>query len=659
MSLPPLVLDDLDWAGLTDASRLRIPALSAGKWTLHAPVDPGVTLVELYAWLLDQRVYWIDRVPAPLFRAIVGLLGEEMRPVQAARAVLALERSGPRIDVPARTPLGISRADASPIFSTTDGVQLLDVARVGLRTDVDHTHDLDEHRGVTVFAADGGAGEFRITLYMPSLPATPAYAMALFLDVQGAPEVRPQWDPEATDVAPPAEITWWYSRATPQAPAAFAAGAVRDGTGGLRRAGIVRLPVPADWAADGPAVGGLRPYSLYIRTRAATFTFPPRLVRIVPNAVLAQHASVAHERRRIVDWLPLPGNVITLEESSAPPIPGRVRLHVREADGLWHAWTPVADFSRAGPTDRVFRVDRARRRLEFGDGLTGRIPRPDPSVATNAFNVHIAIGVGAGVDGNIGAGLDWRGESNASADVSATGLVDAVGGVDAETIDQARVRIAGLLERVERAVTADDHVTLADTTPGIAIARAHAAVGFHPGHPCVAVPGAVTVFIVPWAPRGADIDASERVAAPMPDPGALRATRARLESSRMVGTQVWVCPPRYREVRLAVRLLGDPVDPAATRAHVEEALRKFLDPLEGGDDLEGWPFGDPIRPSVLMRETSRVVNLDVDSVAIGLDGAAPSESCAEVRIGPHDLPALTTVAVTFAPNTHARAGGLR
>jgi len=51
---------------------------------------------------------------------------------------------------------------------------------------------------------------------------------------------------------------------------------------------------------------------------------------------------------------------------------------------------------------------------------------------------------------------------------------------------------------------------------------------------------------VPWAPRGADIDASERVAAPTPDPGALRATRARLESSRMVGTQVWVCPPRYR-----------------------------------------------------------------------------------------------------------------
>ena len=36
-----------------------------------------------------------------------------------------------------------------------------------------------------------------------------------------------------------------------------------------------------------------------------------------------------------------------------------------------------------------------------------------------------------------------------------------------------------------------------------------------------------------------------------------------------------------------------------------------------------------------------------------------SESCEEVRIGPHDLPALTRVSVTFAPDARARAGGLR
>ena len=57
MSLPPLVLDDLTWETLTGAARRRIPAASAGAWTLHAPVDPGVTLLELLAYLLEQRLY--------------------------------------------------------------------------------------------------------------------------------------------------------------------------------------------------------------------------------------------------------------------------------------------------------------------------------------------------------------------------------------------------------------------------------------------------------------------------------------------------------------------------------------------------------------------------------------------------------------------------
>jgi hypothetical protein len=174
------------------------------------------------------------------------------------------------------------------------------------------------------------------------------------------------------------------------------------------------------------------------------------------------------------------------------------------------------------------------------------------------------------------------------------------------------------------------------------------------------VPGAVTVFVLPWAPRGDDGDPAGRVAAPMPDPGALSAVRAHLEQARMVGTEVWVCPPRYRTVRLAVRVLGDPVDAAAVRMRIDEALRRFLDPLEGGDDRTGWPFGDPIRPSVLMREAMPAVpEGEVDAVVIGLDGAPPSESCDEVRIGPHDLPALADVAVTFEPDTRSRSGGLR
>jgi hypothetical protein len=663
MPLAALVLDDLDWEQLTDAARLRLPALSAGQWTLHAPVDPGVTLVELFAWLLDQRVYWMDRVPEPFFRAAVELLGEGMRPARAARTVLALQGGGPLTEVASGTMLEIARAEAGPVFATAEGIALLPVARTELLVAtgegplLDRTNDLRARRGVTLFGADGAAGEAKIVLHLPAPPAPSARPLSLFLDVQAAPKVLPEWNPDAVAVPPPAEVTWWYSRGGGLPPRAFAPADVRDGTTGLRRAGLVRLPIAPDWAPEGPAVGGLLPFVLLARTRAATFTFPVNVKRVMPNAVIATHRRLVRESRHFTDWLPLPGLAITLGEDSAPPIPDEVRLRVRETDGRWHRWRAVPDFARTGPTDRVFRVDRLRRRIEFGDGLTGRIPRPDPLVDPN---VHIAVMVGAGEDGNQGAGQGWAG---VTADLRGTAAVDAVGGREAETIDKARVRIGGLLDRVERAVTSPDHVTLAEATPGVHVARAHAAVGFHPGHPCRVVAGAITVFVVPHAPRGDAVSDDERVGAPMPDAGALAAVRAHLEQARMVGTEVWVCPPRYRTVRLAVRVLGDPVDPAAARLRIDAALRRFLDPLEGGDDRKGgkgWPFGDPIRPSVLMRESGPAVeDGQIDSVAIGLDGAAPSEDCLEVAIGPHDLPALADVAVRFEPDHRSRPGGLR
>ena len=72
-------LDDSPGTDDVAAIRRRIPAESGGTWTLHAPVDPGVTLLELYAWLLEQRLYWLDQVPDSFVRAVLRLLGDAGR----------------------------------------------------------------------------------------------------------------------------------------------------------------------------------------------------------------------------------------------------------------------------------------------------------------------------------------------------------------------------------------------------------------------------------------------------------------------------------------------------------------------------------------------------------------------------------------------------
>ena len=77
MTIENLRLDDLNWTDMVQAIRSRIAVVSGEDWTLHSPVDPGVTLLELFAYLLEQPVgpdLLFGRVPdrTELRRLFVG-----------------------------------------------------------------------------------------------------------------------------------------------------------------------------------------------------------------------------------------------------------------------------------------------------------------------------------------------------------------------------------------------------------------------------------------------------------------------------------------------------------------------------------------------------------------------------------------------------------
>jgi len=69
----PGTLDDRTYADLVTEARALLPALHPA-WTDHNPSDPGVTLVELFAWLTEILVYRVDQVPTQHTWAFLGLL---------------------------------------------------------------------------------------------------------------------------------------------------------------------------------------------------------------------------------------------------------------------------------------------------------------------------------------------------------------------------------------------------------------------------------------------------------------------------------------------------------------------------------------------------------------------------------------------------------
>lgn len=75
MKIPLPNLDDRTYTDLVEEARTLLPSLVAGeRWTDHNPSDPGITLVELFAWLTEMLVWRTNRVADANVRAFLTLL---------------------------------------------------------------------------------------------------------------------------------------------------------------------------------------------------------------------------------------------------------------------------------------------------------------------------------------------------------------------------------------------------------------------------------------------------------------------------------------------------------------------------------------------------------------------------------------------------------
>src|SRR6266850_5093691 len=54
-------LDDRTYADLVDEARALIPVY-APTWTNHNESDPGITLIELFAYLTEMLIYRLNRI---------------------------------------------------------------------------------------------------------------------------------------------------------------------------------------------------------------------------------------------------------------------------------------------------------------------------------------------------------------------------------------------------------------------------------------------------------------------------------------------------------------------------------------------------------------------------------------------------------------------
>ena len=92
--LPEIVLDDRRFQDLVNEARVRV-AQRCPEWTDHNVSDPGITLIELFAWLTETLVYRVNRIPDRLHVALLELLGMRLQPPTAARSDIRFRLAAP------------------------------------------------------------------------------------------------------------------------------------------------------------------------------------------------------------------------------------------------------------------------------------------------------------------------------------------------------------------------------------------------------------------------------------------------------------------------------------------------------------------------------------------------------------------------------------
>lgn len=94
MPIKPPRLDDRQYDDIVEEARKLIPQYCP-SWTNLGPADPGMTLVQLFAWMTELTIYRLNRVPDKTYIHFLNFIGEERKRARPSVAPLTfLMRTG-------------------------------------------------------------------------------------------------------------------------------------------------------------------------------------------------------------------------------------------------------------------------------------------------------------------------------------------------------------------------------------------------------------------------------------------------------------------------------------------------------------------------------------------------------------------------------------
>ncbi|MCM1106283.1 MAG: hypothetical protein NC355_04985 [Blautia sp.] len=512
--LPQISLDDQSFRGLMEQALTRIPELYPA-WTDHNSHDPGITVLELFAWMIEQQQFHMDQIGREHILRYLRLLGITPGNRRAASVMLALSAKDVHF-----LPKG------SRFFAGDVCFELAASVRVGESALVQLVSHRGNHRRMAAVE------EF---LHFPAFGDAPAPGDALWLGLTAPLRegvrcrlaisvAKPECGtrnpiPEACDFYPLAELALECQTAEGCRECLL----TEDTTHQLLMDGFLEFEVPGQMEA----VEDL--YWLRLVVKRAEYDVPPVITGIrLGNAPALQQRTIVEAYDGIAEagelrhsgWLAMTGEYLLFEkrqegffryggtverrtegESALFLLPETRRFacrllcfergeslllgtgsglprqvypaafpmlcadglalmaEVEKGSGCYLPYEPRVDFADAGPEDAVFVFREAEGSFCFGDCVNGLAPEGEILLAAARQSL--------GAKGNVQEGSI---RSAMEPGVTVTNPASAVGGRAEETLEECRRRL--LAADMHRAVTEEDFEALVLGTPGLLLESA-------------------------------------------------------------------------------------------------------------------------------------------------------------------------------------------
>jgi predicted phage baseplate assembly protein len=520
MSLPAPKLDDRQFQDIVDEAKKRIPHYCK-EWTDHNVSDPGVTLIELFAWMTDIILYRLNQVPDRHYIKFMEMLGIRLQEAQPAKTPLTFWLSAPqetKVVIPAGTEVANTPGENEDpiVFTTDESFHVVPPDLEAVITRVARRDGGKQYRTHNLRRLEAGFEGIEIFSEVPQVDDAIYFGFKndisdhilgfeFDFDTAGGAGIDPSLPPYVAEASSADRSLRWEP-----------CDVADDTTQGMNSPGRLRIYLPKlgryrvndqelFWVRlrvkDITAYDereGMLPYQVSPRLRQVESgswggTVPATHSQLIENEILGRSDGSAAQQYQLQRAPLLPRkdgeHVIVQVEGEAPQV-----------------WTEVADFADSNARQRHYTLDSATGELRFGpavrqpDGtikLYGAVPPRGANILFSRYRI------GGGQVGNVQEGVLNTMMVSIPYVASVTNRQAAWGGLDAEALESAMMRAPALLRSRDRAVTESDFEFLARQALPASIGRVKC-LQPRPADEGRVTPGQIYVLVIPRVMRPSD-----------------------------------------------------------------------------------------------------------------------------------------------------------